>query len=209
MFSKIRALFAPTPAAVTPEPSNADPDPADDVERAFAELYPTAPPKYFNNPGVHAIHDLTRTAPLADSVACFRGEGIWHLVTLGISGNLGGLGYELTLRLPRAEEEEAPPLWAVDLLFSLSIAANKGSNFAAGHTAKTGPLDGRPSTQLIGLVLIEDDLPAAVDTKNGRVHFLLVIGIDGAQHARAQDEGHAALIAELKRSPEGVITRLR
>lgn len=204
-----------TPAG-PPEP----PPPApgwDSIEKAFARLYPGQKPRHWAHNGVHRMHDLQNPPenPL-DGVSIYDGGAFWHYVGFGLSdlyakeskGDWSGFGYELTFRLAKAGTEQDPPLWPIDVLISLARAQFAGSDFAPGHTVKTGPIDGGSETRLTALLLVEDPGFELQDTPHGKLAFLQLVGIEAETRERALRVGSAEIIAELRvRDPE-LVTRM-
>jgi hypothetical protein len=61
----------------------------------------------------------------------------------------------------------------------------EGQTFAAGHTIRTGPLDGRPTTTKTAVLVVRDpSFPRPLETSNGRVEFLLLVGVEEAERQR-------------------------
>jgi hypothetical protein len=205
-----------TPPAGPPEP----PPPAlgwEFIEKAFARLYPGQKPRHWAHKGVLRMHDLKNPPenPL-DGVSVYDGGAFWHYVGLGLSdlyvktseGDWSGFGYEFTFRLAKAEAEQEPPLWPLNVLISLARAQFAGSDFAPGHTAQTGPIDGRNETRLTALLFVKDPSFELQDTPHGKLGFLLIVGVEAETRERALQVGGWEVIDELRaRNPE-FITRM-
>jgi hypothetical protein len=112
----------------------------------------------------------------------------WHMVTYGFSElydkesdqlEESGYGFELTFRLAKPEDEEEPPAWALNLLQNMGrYVFNSGNIFRSGdYLDANGPICLGADTQLTALAFIEDPELPAMDTPNGRVEFLQMIGI--------------------------------
>jgi Suppressor of fused protein (SUFU) len=186
------------------------------IEKAFAALYPGSPPKWWEHNGVHAMHDLNNPPenPL-EAVALYDAGPFWHFVSFGLSDLFGarpneewsGFGYEFTFRLAK-DENPLPSLGPVDILVSLAKAAYKGANFAPGHTIKTGPLDGRAETPLTALVITTDPALELIETPNGKVALLLLVGVEGTVRERPLSVGVDSVLAELRASNPELMTRI-
>jgi hypothetical protein len=150
-----------------------------------------------------------------EAVAIYDGGSFWHYVSFGMSdlfakeseGEASGFGYELTFRLSKKEGADAP-LWPVDVLTSLAKAGYRGERFAAGHTIRTGPLDGRPETPLTALLVVEDPGVQRIATPFGTVAFLLFVGVEGAVREKALAEGFDGALAEVKAGNPDLATRV-
>src|SRR5690606_31757047 len=144
------------------------------LDRALATVYPGQTPHQFTS---QRPYDLEGTAPLP-AVSGFETHAPdgWHLVSYGLTElfeksspdpERSGYGFELTLRLPRAEGETAPPAWAVRLMQALGHYVLSGhAGLDTGHVIDLGgPLappqpgaEGQPERPcaLQGVVLVPD-----------------------------------------------------
>lgn len=117
----------------------------------------------------------------------------WHFVTYGLTElwakgpdsepDWSGWGYELTMRVAKHEDE--PPPWPFNLLEQIARHTHTSGNmFAEGHRLDPGgPITGEPSTSLMALAFTADPGLGAIDTPNGRVEFLQVVGITAGELA--------------------------
>ncbi|UQZ33394.1 branched-chain alpha-keto acid dehydrogenase subunit E2 [Paenibacillus sp. PK3_47] len=112
----------------------------------------------------------------------------WHFVTFGFSElyekesedpEYSGYGFELTFRLARTAEEQEPPAWAINLLQNMArYVFSSGNIFASGHHLDAnGPICLGADTKLTALAFTDDPELLAMDTPNGRVEFLQMVGI--------------------------------
>lgn len=194
----------------------------DAITAAFQTLYPgqTNPPH--KAPPVFRMHDLSDNAAAFDGISAYDAGAFWHLVTYGLTElygkqNIGaessGFGFELTFRIPKTGE--APPPWAFNMLDAIGKSVWRGMQLGAGHTVKTGPLDGRAGTAEDAILVVRDPaLPKPLDTPNGQVEFLLLFGVQNATRQRVL-EAHGAgsrpglegpIIAELRAANPDLIT---
>jgi hypothetical protein len=116
------------------------------------------------------------------------GRDRWFLHTVGLSSlfdkpededpDVSGWGIELTMRVPRADQ--SPPEWAVMILRRLAdYVFETGRVFAAGHRMAVSPPEGEgiEGSQLKAFAFAPDPALDHVDTPNGRVDLLTVVGI--------------------------------
>jgi len=110
----------------------------------------------------------------------------WHYITYGFSElyekesddpERSGFGFELTFRV-RSDEDE-PPAWAFNFLNNLAKYIFKSGNyFANGHYLNAnGPIALEIDTELKAAAFVYDPELPAINTLNGKVEFLQVVGI--------------------------------
>ena len=111
----------------------------------------------------------------------------WHYVTYGFTElydkesddpDTSGYGFELTFRLERGVEEEAP-IWPVNLLQNLArYVFSSGNAFGAGHHLDcNGPIALEEETQLTALAFRIDSQLGEMDTPNGHMIFLQAVAV--------------------------------
>lgn len=137
-----------------------------------------------------------------DGISAHRGDEPrhWHLVTYGFSElyaketddpDTSGFGFELTLRLPRGAREKRPPVWTLSFLQNLGrYVFRSGNGFAPGHHMNlNGPIVLGSDTAIRAAAFVEDPRLGSIDTPNGRVRFLQVVGLtlDELQAGQAWD----------------------
>ncbi len=133
---------------------------------------------------------LAGREPLS-GVCVYEGERevpYWHFITVGFSDphrklalepGQSGCGFELTLRLRRAENEAEPPGWVFHFLQNLArYVFATGNLFDEGHYLDlNGPLPVCDKARLSAIALTHDPEISEVYTSNGRVRFLEVFGL--------------------------------
>ncbi|MEZ4236618.1 MAG: suppressor of fused domain protein [Myxococcota bacterium] len=113
------------------------------------------------------------------------GRPQWHYVTFGFTDlyekegddpAVSGYGFELSLRLARGDEAE-PPQWPLGVLQSLGrYVFQTGNRFGRGDHASFPFGDGERAFDGAGFGT-DRELPAAVDSPNGRFLFLALVGL--------------------------------
>ena len=139
----------------------------------------------------------------------------WHYVTYGLSELYGkhpdadpdvsGWGFELTMRVPRGSEQEAPG-WPFAMLNELAKHVNgQAAPVAEGHRvdmlrAVTGHPDvpGAPDTALEVYAVALDPELGRIDTPNGSLAFLQVVGVTPEEKERMVASSTAAVLEELR-----------
>src|SRR5262249_35686993 len=112
----------------------------------------------------------------------------WHFVTYGFSElyakksdnpDVSGWGFELTFRLVRGAGETEPPAFAINFLLNLGRYVRRSRNpFDAGHYMDLNdPICLGAETAIRAIAFVEDPQLGEIDTPNGRVRFLQVVGI--------------------------------
>jgi hypothetical protein len=123
----------------------------------------------------------------------------WHYVTYGLSElyepqpaddpDISGWGFELTFRLRRGPETEAPA-WPFTVLNRLANFVNEGTLTIPPPGTRINlraPITGFPDnpdasdTELTTFAVALDPQLGEIDTVNGRVTFLLLVGITDAE----------------------------
>lgn len=143
-------------------------------------------------------------------IAAYRGDGHWHLVTLGLAvvrpeARDGGprpdpLGHELTVLVPDADR---PPAWAFALLDGAArTAIAVGRPFHPGARMAPGaPVDGAGSG-LVALGVRTDPLVAAA----GSHAVLQAVGVTSGEYLLMQRVGTALVLERLARRDPLLLT---
>ncbi|MDF9843152.1 MULTISPECIES: suppressor of fused domain protein [unclassified Paenibacillus] len=159
----------------------------DAIDEQMNRLYGEQEPKHY---GALIPYSLGGKDPL-QGISAYKAEKPyphWHFVTYGFSElyakessdpEYSGYGFELTFRLIRNADEEEPPAWALNLLQNMArYVFSSGNIFASGHYLDAnGPICLEADTKLTALAFTDDSELPAIDTPNGRVEFLQMVGI--------------------------------
>ncbi|MBA9002382.1 suppressor of fused domain protein [Thermomonospora cellulosilytica] len=141
-------------------------------------------------------------------LSAHRADGHWLLVTHGFSDLDGvldldtgtsGLGFELTMRVPRGDEE-LPPAWALETLGKLGeyVFSEDGRPFADGHRMGVAGTLGPEGGRLGALAFVTDPLLGGIDAPNGRVEFVTAVGITREELAEAKAAGNDLVVGRLR-----------
>ncbi len=156
------------------------------IERTLDALYKGRQPRTFENPNpwsrggedpLDAISVWQRAEPVPH----------WHYVSYGLSdlydkrstSAASGHGFELTLRVAAEPNASEAPLWPMHMLQSLArYVYRTGHGFHDGHRmSANGPITLSGASQLCSMAFAFDPELPAIDTPNGRLAFLQVVGI--------------------------------
>ena len=176
----------------------------DAIQAVFEALYPGAAP-------LHSGLRRDRSGNASIAVQAWRDEEVWHLTTLGLSelwekeserADVSGWGMEVTMLLPREAGQESLATWPIELLRGLAEMIDRSRILPqTGHRvdlrrsidpASTGP----EHEQLRGLVWVLDDRlgeHGEIDTPNGNLGFVRVVGISSEELAAPEKQLLAAL----------------
>lgn len=178
---------APGPTSLTPG--------RDAIAHTLDTLYKGRQPRHYDNPEPMRLGGQD---PLEGISVWRRAEPDphWHFVTYGLTDLFAkqsmtaasGFGFELTLRVLADPNELEPPLWPMLLLQSLArYVVRTGNGFHDGHRMSTnGPITLGSPTALCSLAFTLDPELPAIDTCNGSVAFLQVVGLTLDEEAVAQ-----------------------
>ncbi|MNI29405.1 Suppressor of fused protein (SUFU) [compost metagenome] len=159
----------------------------DAIEEQMKRLYGEQEPKHY---GTLIPYILGGKDPL-NGISAYMAEKPyphWHFVTFGFSElyekesqdpEYSGYGFELTFRLARTADEQEPPAWALNILQNMGrYVFSSGNIFASGHYLDAnGPICLDADSKLTALAFTDDPELPAIDTPNGRVEFLQMVGI--------------------------------
>jgi hypothetical protein len=150
------------------------------------------------------------------AVLAYPGDDCWLIVSLGLTELfdkvtddpvVSGWGVELTLRVP-VGDEGFPPNWALNLVMRLgAYVFGSQSCFGPGHRMDPGgPITGAADTGLTALAFTLDPELEGVDTPNGRVEFLTVVGITRAELDRMKRTSTDEVLDALRVESPNLVT---
>lgn len=139
--------------------------------------------------------------PRLEAATAYDAGDHWHFVTLGLSNiwektagddpAVSGLGYEFTCRVRQQPTSKwfrrrggagDPPAWVVRLLQRLGDVTLEGSRFRSGDTLDPGgSITGDESHDLAAVAFVDDPSLPPLDTPNGTVAFVQVVGLTAEQ----------------------------
>ena len=195
LFDKLRKKETEkeAPEAVVPAGDDACTDGWDAITAEFERVYPgqTSPKHYAT-----IIKWIFGGNDPLDGISVYDGGDFWHFVSYGLTEIYGketddqetsGYGYELTLKLKKDnyEDEEAELRNICGILQMIArLTFTKGEIFLPNeyiYTGQTAGIDARQQSNLTGFITVADPAVNAVDTPNGRVEFLELVGMTDAE----------------------------
>ncbi len=159
----------------------------DAIDQAMEKIYGDQEPRHF---GTMISYQLGGNDPLEGISVYAAKEPVehWHFVTYGFSElfekeledmEYSGYGFELTFRLQKENNEIEPPNWPLNLLQNLArYVFNSGNVFRNGdYMDANSPISLESDTKLTALAFIHDPELPVMETKNGKVEFIQLVGI--------------------------------
>lgn len=178
----------------------------DAIEKEFLRVYPGQEnPKHY---GTIIKWIMGGKDPL-DGISVYDGGDYWHFVSFGQTEiydkesdnkEISGYGYELTFKLKKAglEDEEAEIRNVCGILQMVArLTFTKGEIFAPDeflYTGQTQGIDAYQKSDLTGFICIKDPTVETIDTPNGRVEFLELVGMTDAELKTLSDRASVAEI---------------
>lgn len=157
------------------------------IDASLAALYGDQEPQHM---GTLLKYRLGGPDPLDGISAYYRTHPVphWHYVTFGFSELYGkeqeykevsGYGFELTFRLRAVEGATEAPKWVFSLLQNLArYVFNTGNVFRPGEwMTANGPIALDTDTKICSMAMTSDPELPALDTPNGRLEFIQVVGL--------------------------------
>lgn len=165
----------------------------DAIEKEFLRVYPgQTKPKHY---GTIIKYVMGGNDPL-DGISVYDGGSYWHFVSFGLTEiyekecenkEISGYGYELTFKLKKEnyEDEEAELKNICGILQMVArLVFRNGEVFNADefiYTGQTTGIDAFQKSNLTGFILIKDPTVKSIDTPNGKVDFLELVGMTDAE----------------------------
>ncbi|SMC97739.1 suppressor of fused domain protein [Kibdelosporangium aridum] len=176
------------------------------IDAACARIYGDEKPQHW---GTLLKWSLGGEDPLDGVSAYTRTEPVphWHYVSYGMSelydkesedADASGWGFEFTFRLVRRADQTEAPIWPANLMQNLArYVIQTGNWFAPGHHIDAnGPIAADSADSLIRtLAFIQDPELGEIDTPNGAVQFLQLVGLTPDEYEAAAEWHTQALLA--------------
>ena len=163
------------------------------IEQEFLRVYPGQDhPKHYGT----IIKWIFGGKDPLDGISVYDGGDFWHFVSFGQteiyeketeSPDVSGYGYELTLKLKKDEyeDEEAEIRNICGILQTIArITFTKNEIFQPFefiYTGQSAGIDAKQTSNLTGFITVKDPTVNTIDTPNGKVEFLELIGMTDAE----------------------------
>lgn len=186
----------------------------DAITQAMLALYPGQTDPIHYAPVLS--YRLGGNDPL-DGISIYDGGSYYHFVTYGFSelyekesqhAAYSGLGFELTLKLKkdgiRKRDKEYKNICGI-LQTLARMSFEDGDIFSPEeyiYTGQTTGIDADGSSQITGFLTMEDAL-STMDTPNGKVQFVQLVGATDAE-LKALVGGNTTVSALLEKLPDGL-----
>lgn len=186
----------------------------DAITQAMLALYPGQTDPIHYAPVLS--YRLGGNDPL-DGISIYDGGSYYHFVTYGFSelyekesqhAAYSGLGFELTLKLKkdgiRKRDKEYKNICGI-LQTLARMSFEDGDIFSPEeyiYTGQTIGIDADGSSQITGFLTMEDAL-STMDTPNGKVQFVQLVGATDAE-LKALVGGNTTVSALLEKLPDGL-----
>lgn len=144
----------------------------------------------------------------------------WHFVSLGLSDLYGdnrvhaidtsassertsGLGFELTMRINRVNNELTPPSWPAQLMQQLAkyVFVSRNKFFIGDHIPWNKPIDGSQDSKIQHLLISLDPQLAKIKTILGHVSFMQIVGVTQEEMEQASRWNGKGMLNLLKKDP--------
>ena len=162
------------------------------IEKEFQRVYPGQEnPRHY---GTLVKWSLGGNDPL-DGISIYDGGDYWHFVSFGLTElyeketdypEYSGYGYELTFKLKKEnyENEEAELKNICGIMQAIARMVFNGEVFGDDeflYTGQTAGIDAFQKSNITGFILIKDPTVQSIDTPNGKVDFLEMVGMTDAE----------------------------
>ncbi|MFE7797137.1 suppressor of fused domain protein [Nocardia sp. NPDC057440] len=180
----------------------------DAIDGALAQLYDGVEPTHW---APELPWSLGGPDPL-DGISVYpRTDPVphWHYLSYGMSELYekewdnpaeSGWGFEFTFRLVRLPTDTVPPVWPGDFMQNLArYVFQSGKWFEPGHAIKAnGPIAAdRADSTVHAVGFAVDPELGGIDTPNGSLQFLQIVGLTMPEYRAAQGGNLLTLLAEL------------
>jgi suppressor of fused len=191
----------------------------DAIDTALAPIYGGREPKHYGTilPGMLGGKD-----PLQGISVYKNLEPLphFHYVTYGFSElyekesenkELSGYGFELTFRLACGADDEDPPVWALNFLQNIArYVFSTGNRLEEHHHIDlNGPIALGEETEIRAIALAKDPQLGKIDSENGHVAFLQVVGLCPDEYELIIDWDCGRMLECVERQWPLMITDLR
>lgn len=188
------------------------------IDAALEPLYKDREPLHF---GTAIPYSMGGPDPI-HGISVYRRDDPdhWHIVTYGFTElwqketedpQTSGYGFELTMRVARAADEEKAPMWALNFLQNLGrYVFETGNVFGIGHHIPlNSPICLGADTAIDCVAFGEDPELGVFFSSNGSARFLQVVGITTDELNLIRDWNTVSFLKEAAAGNPLLLTDLR
>ena len=194
------------------------------INKATNKLYPKQKPYHY---GTILKYRLGGADPL-DGVSMYKSKNQtdhYHFVSYGMSNlyydvdscekEFSGWGLEFTFRLIPFKEDNGDPKWVVSLMQNLAkyVFSSKKWFEEYHFIPANGPINLDTETDITAIIFVEDPEMGTINTPNGNVQFLQMVGITTEEYEQLKQNPKAEeskiLVNRLKKENPLLITDLK
>lgn len=161
----------------------------------------------YDNPGNQELNVPAHWHYISFGLSDLHGDGRVHVKDASNPEPISGMGFELTFRLKKTEEEiekneKKPPTWPANLLQSLAkYVFQTGNKLCFGDNIPWNKsLSARPS-KIQHMLIAEDPKMSLTETPFGVVEFLQIVGVTDEELEQATRWNGKGVINLLKLDP--------
>ncbi|QDU75346.1 Suppressor of fused protein (SUFU) [Bremerella volcania] len=191
----------------------------DAIEAALAPIYGDREPMHY---GTVLPMSLGGQDPL-QGISAYKNlepQPHYHFVTFGFSElyekesddpDVSGFGFELTFRLAcGADAPEEPPHWPLNFLQNLGrYVFSTGNAFdERHHMTLNGPIALGEETDITAIMLMLDPQLQEIDTPNGKLKFLQIVGLCTDEHHLIEEGYFDAVALRVEKTAPLAITEI-
>lgn len=160
------------------------------IENRLKEVYGVLEPRFYS-PQVASFQG--GDDPI-DGVAVYDVNGYYHLISYGMShlyyseesagAEFSKWGFEFSFRVKPIEDDNGEdPFWVIQLMNNLGRFVNETKVWfdEYQYLPLGGPIRAETATDIVGIAFLKDEDLDQIDTPNGKVIFLQLIGLNSQQ----------------------------
>lgn len=178
------------------------------IDNVFDKIYPGQEPAHYAPP----LHYAAGGEDPLDGTSIYKSnqqEEHFHIVSYGFSelyynekaagGEFSKWGFELTMRVKPFAGDPDKPTWVINMMNNLArYVFTSGKWFEEfQYIPANGPIRLDTDTDITGLAFIKDPEAGRIDTPNGEVTFLQIVGLTTAELERIQKANTRTAVEEV------------
>lgn len=190
------------------------------IDQALEKVYGQQKPRHF----APALHYMVGGSDPLDGISIYDSNHHLHIVSYGMSELYYNLesasseyskwGFEFTFRLKPFAADNGDPGWAMQMMNNLAryVFSSKKWFEAYHFIPANGPIRLGTDTDIVGVAFVPDVELGTIDTPNGNVSFLQMVGLTTRELERLKAHPYTGevekLIAEMREGNPYLITDL-